>query len=208
MLVGLFSLLLVILVMLMNQHLNRMFGMPMVRGWVRGVVIVSAMFILGVLSNFERAYAPTARPSVLAQKVWAGGALPTSLVRAGTAGEVNVWGVADGNTLQTDIGTVKLLGISAPSGSDCYAEESASRLRALVLGKKVLLHSDPSVADVQGERWVARYVEMDGEDIGALLVIGGSARRAGDAFGLARLYGILEEDVRGRGEGVWGACPV
>jgi endonuclease YncB( thermonuclease family) len=83
--------------------------------------------------------------------------------------------VLDGDTIEVDgLGRVRLVGVDAPEVGECGSQGAEERLSALVLGREVQL-----VAGGQGDtdRYgrLLRYVEVDGVDVGLVLVQEGRA---------------------------------
>ena len=86
----------------------------------------------------------------------------------------NVTSVIDGDTLVTDLGRVRLLGINAPErGQACYREAS-ELLRNMTLGRTVRLEREFVNKDRYGR--LLRYVYANGTDISRLLVEKGLAK--------------------------------
>lgn len=83
--------------------------------------------------------------------------------------------VLDGDTVEVDgLGRVRLVGVDTPEVGECGSRAAADRLAELVLGRDVHL-----VAGGQGDtdRYgrLLRYVEVDGVDVGLVLVQEGRA---------------------------------
>ena len=81
--------------------------------------------------------------------------------------------VVDGDTLDVEldggeIERVRIIGVNAPEAGECYATEATEELRGLVEGEAVGLVKDRSDRDPYGR--LLRYVELDGDDVGAALV--------------------------------------
>lgn len=85
-------------------------------------------------------------------------------------GSVRVLSVIDGDTVITTIGTVRLLGIDAPEEGECGYEEATRKLTELIYGKEVMLISDVSNEDRDKYGRLLRYVQVDGTDIGEVLL--------------------------------------
>jgi micrococcal nuclease len=126
--------------------------------------------------------------------------------------------VVDGDTLdvRTQSGTVqsvRIVGIDSPEIVDprkpvqCFAKEASARLHALLDGKAVHLERNPGEdRDVYG-RWL-RYVDLDGTDVGAQMILGGFAASY-NAFAHVRSasYNELQREARAAKRGMWGpAC--
>jgi hypothetical protein len=86
--------------------------------------------------------------------------------------------VIDGDTIDVQlpdgrVDRVRLIGINAPEGGECWSTEAAEELERLVAGEAVVLVEDESDRD-QYDR-LLRYVEQDDADVGARLVRDGFA---------------------------------
>jgi endonuclease YncB( thermonuclease family) len=94
----------------------------------------------------------------------------------------------------------RILGVQAPAGSDCYAQQSAEQTKALTLGKAVTLAGDAAHG---------YYVSLAGtDDVGRVLVGTGAAQidSAAGAFSRVETYVPLQDSaVEGR-QGMWSAC--
>jgi len=81
--------------------------------------------------------------------------------------------VIDGDTLDVagpdgSVVRVRLIGINAPELGECLYDEAADALRALASGGEIVLVTDLSEADRFGRK--LRYVEVEGQDAGAVLI--------------------------------------
>jgi endonuclease YncB( thermonuclease family) len=95
---------------------------------------------------------------------------------------------------------VKTLGVSAPTGSSCYAAQSLAKTKSLALGKKVTL---------AGYLTQRVYVSLPGSvDLGRSLVESGAAQIDVWAAPFSRLsdYVPLEHAAETAARGMWGAC--
>ena len=123
-------------------------------------------------------------------------------------GSVTVTFVIDGDTLITNVGKVRLVGIDAPEKGDCGYEEAGKRLRELSIGKTVTLVDDVRQPDRDTYGRLLRYVEIDGEDVATVLLRDGFVR----AFpwipsGRLSVYRELELKAKEKGIGVlWAEC--
>jgi endonuclease YncB( thermonuclease family) len=115
--------------------------------------------------------------------------------------------IVDGDTLRVsdrgDEETVRLIGINTPESGECFADEATDALTALVGTKPLRLLSDTSDLDRYGRR--LRYVEVDGQDVGAALIEGGFAIARRYAPDVARqdAYAALQNDAQVQGRGLW-----
>ncbi len=88
--------------------------------------------------------------------------------------KVHVIDIIDGDTILTDIGKVRLLGINAPEmGQPCY-KESKEFLKRILLGKEVILEFDKYKKDRYG-RYLA-WVWINDTLVNVLIVKKGYAR--------------------------------
>jgi endonuclease YncB( thermonuclease family) len=95
---------------------------------------------------------------------------------------------------------VKLLGVSAPTGASCYADQALARTKSLALGKKVTL---------SGYLTQRVYASVPGTpDLGRALVEGGHAQVDVWSAPFSRLadYVPLQHDAELASRGMWGAC--
>jgi micrococcal nuclease len=99
---------------------------------------------------------------------------------AGPAGSVATWlvtEVIDGDTIRVAMPgpeTVRLIGMNAPEGGECWADTATAALVELLAGGEVSLERDISDRDSYGR--LLRYVRTsDGADVGAQLIDGGHA---------------------------------
>ncbi len=117
--------------------------------------------------------------------------------------------VVDGDTIVVaSDGTeerVRLIGINSPERGECLADEAAQRLRDLVDGRDVALVPDRTDRDRFGR--LLRHVEVDGTDVGAVLVEEGLAlaRRYPPDVARADSYEAVQRSARDAGLGLWAA---
>lgn len=112
---------------------------------------------------------------------------------------VTVTFVIDGDTIVTDVGAVRLVGIDAPEKGKCGYEEASERLRTLVDKKEVTLIDDTKQPNRDDYGRLLRYVERDGEDVGMVLIREGFV----SAFpwlpsDRLEFYQMLEQEVQER----------
>lgn len=124
--------------------------------------------------------------------------------------------VVDGDTIIVENGIrVRLLGVDAPEGLDCYGLEAKAALASMVLGKEVVFEKDQTAKD--GYDRLLRYVfvqhenpEVDNEFVNTALVRMGAAESAyvkPNRRYLQQIQGA-EEEARNEGVGMWGVCDV
>ncbi len=100
---------------------------------------------------------------------------------AGSGYPAATWSVSeviDGDTVRvtqpTTDETVRLIGINAPEGGECWADAATEALASFLAMGEVTLELDVSDRDRYGR--LLRYVETpDGADVGGLLIDGGHA---------------------------------
>ncbi len=125
--------------------------------------------------------------------------------------------VIDGDTIDVIVGDVteriRFIGIDTPETVDdrkkvqCYGPEASARMKQLLSGKSVALETKPD-EDRDDYGRLLRYVFLDGNDIGALMLEGGYARSLCAAFPHPRCstYDALEKAARSEMRGRWGSC--
>jgi endonuclease YncB( thermonuclease family) len=129
--------------------------------------------------------------------------------------EATVVGVIDAETIVIEVDgvrqTVRYLGIDAPTGDDCYADEASEANRSLVEGQVVRIERQATDVDAQGN-WV-RDVWVAAEDGSQVLVsealIAEGAAIAGISEPNTRFAGWLlgsESAAQAEGAGLWAAC--
>ena len=139
----------------------------------------------------QRPPSPTANPPRTTGS--AGDATPpsSSTTRTSKAAQVNpapasgstayqVTGVVDGDTLKVRVnGTterVRVIGIDTPElrGSECYAQQAASKMQSLAQSRSVFLEADDSQADRDRYGRLLRHVRLtDGRLAAEVLIAGG-----------------------------------
>ncbi|WP_342823266.1 thermonuclease family protein [Candidatus Lucifugimonas marina] len=116
---------------------------------------------------------------------------------------VEVTGVVDGDTLDTNVGKVRFFGIDTPErGDECFTE--ATEFTQLLVGDQVRLQDGPRLEDAYGRR-LAYVFDSSGNSIDVQLIAGGFAT-AWTRDGQHRdvLIG-LEESARSNNAGcLWG----
>jgi endonuclease YncB( thermonuclease family) len=91
----------------------------------------------------------------------------------------NVIRVIDGDTIVTDRGTVRLIGINTPELKDCGGKEARTEVFFLLTGKDVELVSAGRDKDKYGR--LLRYVVYRGNDVGEGLIKNGFAKAKYDS---------------------------
>jgi endonuclease YncB( thermonuclease family) len=107
--------------------------------------------------------------------------------------------------------TVRYLGIDAPTGDDCFAEEATEANRSLVEGQTVRIERQATDTDAQGN-WV-RDVWVTAEDGSQVLVsealVAEGAATSGISEPNTRFAGWIlgsESVAQAEGTGLWAAC--
>jgi len=127
--------------------------------------------------------------------------------------ETDLWRVVeikDGDTLVAENGfnkeTIRLVGIDTPESGECFSSESTARLRQLILGKTVELHTD----DSQGERdhygRLLRFVFLEnGTNINKKMISEGFAREYTyqSHYKYQEDFQSAEEEARHEKRGLW-----
>lgn len=136
-------------------------------------------------------------------------------------GEFEVDRTVDGDTLVVDDDgakvRVRVMGINTPETKDprkpvqCFGEEAAERMRALVGGRRVRLSSDPGQDDRDRYGRLVRYVSLpDGTDVGLSMIRDGYAFEYTYRGPYARQarYRAAQDEARREKRGLWadGAC--
>jgi len=118
-------------------------------------------------------------------------------------------GVIDGDTLQAIVGgqqlEVRLIGINAPDGDECYASESRAALAGLVTGQTVVLSPDGPDTDDEGR--VLRYVIIEQDPpvlVNAELVSAGAAVPLHGNYSSEADFLARGDRAYASGKGMWG----
>ena len=130
--------------------------------------------------------------------------------------QVRVDRVVDGDTIKVSGGeTVRLVGIDTPESKkpdapvECGAERAAAAMRALVLGKAVVLRRDPTQDAIDRYGRTLAYVDVGARDAGEEMIRGGWAKPyvyGGVPFSRLSRYLPAEAAARRVRAGVHGAC--
>ncbi|HEU4404070.1 MAG TPA: thermonuclease family protein [Polyangiaceae bacterium] len=123
--------------------------------------------------------------------------------------------VVDGDTFDVElsVGTterVRLPQVDTPELEACGYAESAEALDELVLGATVRLVPTESGPDRDSHGRLLRAAELDGDDVGRVLVRDGLARwvsrYADEDPRLAEIYEEAERRAREEAAGLWSSC--
>jgi|GEM_PF-3437483 len=134
---------------------------------------------------------------------------------AAQSGQGMVTSVVDGDTFKVQldtIETVRIIGIDTPETVhpskpvQCFGKEASAKLKELLDGEEVTLEQNP-VEDRDKYDRLLRYVDLDGEDIGASMIEEGFAYSY-KQYPHPRLaeYNELEQEAREERRGLWGSC--
>lgn len=126
-----------------------------------------------------------------------------------------VTNVVDGDTFKVQLDTVetvRIIGIDTPETVhpskpvQCFGKEASAKLKELLAGEEVLLEKNPAEDRDKYDR-LLRYVDLDGEDIGARMIEEGYAYSY-KQYPHPRLaaYNELEKEARNENRGLWGSC--
>ena len=109
--------------------------------------------------------------------------------------------VIDGDTIETSLGTIRLLGINTPEENEPYYKEAKQELKHLIEGKYVDLEKDSRDKDAY-KRYL-RYVFLNEKFINLIIIENGLAEKFG--YNLKYEKDILEaEDLAKKNNlGIW-----
>ncbi|MDP3728109.1 MAG: thermonuclease family protein [bacterium] len=82
--------------------------------------------------------------------------------------------VIDGDTLDIDLGRIRLSGINTPETGECYYEEAKKKLKEMTLYQEIFLEGDLTDYDKYGR--MLRYIYTNTSFVNAEMVAGGYAR--------------------------------
>lgn len=129
--------------------------------------------------------------------------------------EATVVHVVDGDTFDAefpdgDIERIRPPQIDAPEVDECGYETSGAALEELILGETVDLVPTEHGPGEDPHGRLLRAAEVDGDDVGQLLVRSGLARwvpqYADEDQRLAAMYESAEDHARGESAGLWSSC--
>ncbi|MEA2023338.1 MAG: lamin tail domain-containing protein [Actinomycetota bacterium] len=118
-------------------------------------------------------------------------------------------GVLDGDTIQAVVNgqriEIRLIGVAAPEGDECYGNESRTALASLVTGQTVVLASDGPDTDSAGR--ALRYVLIEGDPavlVNAALVSSGAVVPLHSGHLMEAEFLARGDKAYASGEGMWG----
>ncbi len=123
-----------------------------------------------------------------------------------------VVGVLDGDSIVVDIAgseeEVRLIGINAPEGGECYADRARDALEGRLGGQTVTLVADAGSGDRDRFGRLLRYAYLDAIPINESMIRNGFAQAMSSGHPLQREYLATEEAAYAEGAGMWspGAC--
>jgi len=189
--------------------ITKMGSVP-VTAWMRTGVVIIGIVVVGANASSNRKQAVDNAPAVQPPTT-----SETSLASSSSLTTVKgfpVVRVADGDTFTVTVAgkeeKVRIIGIDAPekSPTECYAKESSAKLIALIGGKDVALESEPT-DDRDNFGRLLRYVSLDGQDVGAVMI------REGYAVSYRKYphpriesYNVMEVEAKDRNVGLWSSC--
>ncbi len=109
--------------------------------------------------------------------------------------------VIDGDTIETSIGTVRLLGINTPETNESYYDESTQELKFLVEGEFVQLEEGSRNKDVY--KRLLRYVYLDEVFVNIEMVENGLARKFGHDLKYDEEFSEAEQFAKENKLGIW-----
>ena len=118
-------------------------------------------------------------------------------------------GVIDGDTIQATVNgqrvDIRLIGVSAPEGDECYGNESRSMLASIVTGQTVVLTSEGPDTDSAGN--ALRYVLIEGDPtilVNAELVSSGAVIPVHSGHLMEAEFLARGDQSYASGAGMWG----
>ncbi|WP_129664660.1 thermonuclease family protein [Phytoactinopolyspora endophytica] len=123
--------------------------------------------------------------------------------------------VVDGDTFDVEftdgvVERIRTPQIDTPERDDCGFDEATRFTEELILGQTVELIPTRDGPDRDPYDRLLRAVEIDGDDVGAILVRAGAARwaprYANEDLRLAAMYEPAEEQARREAIGFWSGC--
>ena len=118
-------------------------------------------------------------------------------------------GVIDGDTIQAVVDgqriEIRLIGVSAPEGDECYGDGSRTALASLVTGQSVVLASDGPDTDSAGR--ALRYVLIEGDPavlVNAELVSSGAVIPIHSGHLMEAEFLVRGDQSYASGNGMWG----
>lgn len=120
-----------------------------------------------------------------------------------------VHGVIDGDTLDIDLGRIRLSGINTPETGECYYEEAKGKLKELTLYKEVFLEEDMTDLDKYGR--MLRYIYTNTTFVNGYLVEFGYAKVYDKYNETTKYYSALKElekKAQEEGLGVWSCVSI
>lgn len=133
--------------------------------------------------------------------------------------EVPILRVIDGDTIDVDCKgkreRIRIIGVNTPETVhplkpiECFGKEASNKMKGLLQDKKVIIKTGQGSGDRDKYGRLLRYVELNGEDVGAKMI------REGFAFSYRKYpherleeYNKLERQARENGVGLWaeGIC--
>jgi len=113
----------------------------------------------------------------------------------------------DGDTVVSSIGTIRLVGIDTPEKWECGFTSATQRMRELIKDEQAILIPDRMQESHDKYGRLLRYIEIDGVDIGEVMLSEGFARvfpwLPADR---KEHYSEVEEMAEENGVGSWVDC--
>lgn len=116
--------------------------------------------------------------------------------------------IFDGDSLEVTIDggslvEVRLLGINAPEGSECFGDEAKRALEDRLTGTTITLVADNEESDQFGR--VLRYVYVDGVNVNLAMIATGNALAIQTGHSLNETFVGNSENAAAAGIGMWAA---
>ena len=120
----------------------------------------------------------------------------------------------DGETLAVRLASgkqerVRVVGVDAPTGAECYAKQSTARLSALTRGRRVTILAEGAAPSRDAARRLLGYVRLSsGADVGRVLIADGAAQADtwGRVFARFPTYAATQLLAEKNVTGSWKRC--
>ncbi len=117
----------------------------------------------------------------------------------------------DGDSLLVDLGgveeEVRLIGVNAPEGDECFGDVARDNLETRVTGTEVILATDPAGEDRDRFGRLLRYVFAGEIDVNRALLANGQAVSLSTGHARQAEFRAVEAAAFEEGAGLWGTSP-